>query len=84
MRLTQNTYDFSATDRLGLALFTLLGTLARADAYADAIQVFRQAGESGTFFNRCHGYAVFPNIGKGGMVVGAAHGKGRPAGERAP
>jgi len=24
-----------------------------------------------------HGYAVFPSVGKGGLVVGAAHGDGR-------
>jgi lipid-binding SYLF domain-containing protein len=62
---------------LALLMVAALAPLARADEYADTVQVFRQAGESGSFFDRCYGYAVFPNIGKGGMVVGAAHGKGR-------
>jgi lipid-binding SYLF domain-containing protein len=48
-----------------------------ADKYAETIKVFRHAGESGKYFDKCYGYAVFPSIGKGGMVVGGAHGSGR-------
>jgi len=29
-----------------------------------------------TFFNNAAGYAVFPSVGKGGFVIGAAYGKG--------
>jgi lipid-binding SYLF domain-containing protein len=29
------------------------------------------------FLNRAHGYVVFPEIGKGGLIVGAAYGRGR-------
>ncbi len=29
-----------------------------------------------TFFNNAAGYAVFPNVGKGGFVIGGAYGKG--------
>jgi lipid-binding SYLF domain-containing protein len=39
--------------------------------------VFRAAKESSDFFGKSYGYAVFPTIGKGGFVVGGAHGKGR-------
>jgi lipid-binding SYLF domain-containing protein len=28
------------------------------------------------FFNKAYGYAVFPNVGKGGIGIGAAYGKG--------
>jgi lipid-binding SYLF domain-containing protein len=28
------------------------------------------------FMNRCVGFAVFPDVGKGGFIVGGAHGKG--------
>jgi lipid-binding SYLF domain-containing protein len=28
------------------------------------------------FFDKAHGYAVFPTVGKGGMGIGAAYGKG--------
>lgn len=50
---------------------------ARADEYADTIGIFKQAGESGRFFNSAYGYAVFPTIGKAGFVVGGAYGTGR-------
>ena len=45
--------------------------------YASTINVFKQAGESGSFFDNSYGYAVFPTIGKGGFFVGGAYGKGR-------
>src|SRR5262249_47761615 len=41
------------------------------------IAIFKNAGESGHFFDKAYGFAVFPSIGKGGMGIGAAHGKGR-------
>jgi lipid-binding SYLF domain-containing protein len=50
---------------------------ARADEYADTIAVFRKAGESGVYFGKSHGYAVFPTIGKGGIGIGGAYGEGR-------
>jgi len=52
-------------------------TQAFADSTSDAIKVFRGAGQSGPFFEKCYGYAVFPNIGKGGIGIGGAHGKGK-------
>ncbi|MCP4410112.1 MAG: hypothetical protein GY807_20675 [Gammaproteobacteria bacterium] len=50
---------------------------AWADTYQDTVKVFNDAGQSGSFFKNSHGYAVFPNIGKGGVGIGGAHGKGR-------
>ena len=50
---------------------------ALADKYAETIKVFKNAGESGSYFDNSYGYAVFPTIGKGGLVVGGAAGKGR-------
>jgi lipid-binding SYLF domain-containing protein len=50
---------------------------AWADEYSDTINVFKKAGESGKFFSHSYGYAVFPTIGKGGIGVGGAYGKGR-------
>jgi lipid-binding SYLF domain-containing protein len=44
--------------------------------YAETIDVFKQAGASSTFFDKAYGYAVFPTVGKGGLGVGAARGKG--------
>ncbi len=66
-------------------ILTLLLALPFGNAVADeddakfssTINVFKQAGESGRFFDNSYGYAVFPTIGKGGFVVGGAYGKGR-------
>ncbi len=49
----------------------------RAHDYDDTIKVFKEAGQSGEFFKKSYGYAVFPTIGKGGIGIGGAHGKGR-------
>ena len=55
----------------------LSGAVARADSYDETIGLFRQAGASAAFFDKCYGYAVFPTIGKGGLGIGGAHGSGR-------
>lgn len=60
-----------------LVLPLLMASLAWADDYADTVKVFKSAGESGKFFQNAYGYAVFPTIGKGGVGIGGAHGKGR-------
>jgi lipid-binding SYLF domain-containing protein len=60
-----------------LSTLALGATPAFADDYADTISVFRKAEESGKFFANAHGYAVFPTIGKGGIGIGGAYGKGR-------
>jgi lipid-binding SYLF domain-containing protein len=59
------------------ATMVLAGAPAFADKYSDTIDLFKNAGESGSFFTNSYGYAVFPTIVKGGLGVGAAHGKGR-------
>jgi lipid-binding SYLF domain-containing protein len=51
--------------------------VAWADQYSDAVELFKNAGESAGFFKNSYGYAVFPTIGKGGLVVGGAYGSGR-------
>jgi lipid-binding SYLF domain-containing protein len=50
---------------------------ALADKYAETIQIFKNAGESSAYFGNSYGYAVFPTVGKGGLVVGGATGEGR-------
>jgi lipid-binding SYLF domain-containing protein len=65
-----------------LALAALLSTAlfaapAWADKFTDTVQAFKKAEASGKFFAHAHGYAVFPTIGKGGVGVGGAYGKGR-------
>ena len=49
---------------------------ARADEYSDTTELFKNAGQSAGFFHNCYGYAVFPTVGKGGLVVGGAYGTG--------
>jgi Las17-binding protein actin regulator len=51
--------------------------VAFADEYEDAINAFKNAGESGNLFASAAGYAVFPTVAKGGLGIGAAHGKGQ-------
>jgi lipid-binding SYLF domain-containing protein len=60
-----------------LTVLALTATAVRADEYSDTIALFKGSGQSGSMFNNCYGYAVFPTIGKGGIGVGGAHGSGR-------
>ena len=46
-----------------------------ADKVELALQEFRDAG-AGSYIDASYGYAVFPSIGKAGLIVGGAHGKG--------
>jgi lipid-binding SYLF domain-containing protein len=50
---------------------------ANAGKYTDTIALFKNAGESAAFFQNSYAYAVFPNIGEGGFLVGGAFGQGR-------
>jgi lipid-binding SYLF domain-containing protein len=61
-----------------LALVALLAMsgVASANKYVDTIALFKNAGESANFFSSAYGYAVFPTVGKGGLIVGGAHGSG--------
>jgi lipid-binding SYLF domain-containing protein len=58
------------------ALMLLAAATAGAGQYSDTIDLFKKAGASAGFFTDCYGYAVFPSVGQGGLVVGGAHGKG--------
>ncbi len=51
--------------------------VAQADSYTDTVAVFKNAGESRAFFDNSYAYAIFPTVGEGGFIVGAALGKGR-------
>jgi lipid-binding SYLF domain-containing protein len=59
------------------ALFGFAAITAHADEYDDALATFKKAEATSEFFPKAYGYALFPTIGKGGLVVGAAHGDGR-------
>ena len=57
------------------AVFAFIAQPAFADDVDTAIENFRGAG-AGDFIDDAYGYAVFPSIGKGGIGIGGAHGKG--------
>ncbi len=48
-----------------------------AKKFDNTIGVFKKSGAVQPFFNTAYGYALFPTIGKGGIGVGGAFGKGR-------
>jgi lipid-binding SYLF domain-containing protein len=60
-----------------IAPMLLAAAPALADKYSDTIDLFKNAGESGSFFAKSYGYAVFPTIGKAGLGIGGAYGEGR-------
>jgi len=70
-------YSMRACLLLVLLTVPFTSTWAQDDKYEKTIKVFRNAGQSGQFFNKSYGYAVFPTIGKAGFVVGGAGGAGR-------
>jgi lipid-binding SYLF domain-containing protein len=61
------------------ALWMGIGVAQAAEAPedADTIATYKRAMESGHFFDTAYGYAVFPTVGEGGLILGAALGKGR-------
>jgi lipid-binding SYLF domain-containing protein len=64
------------TMQVFLAAAALVCSAALADEYDDTATLFKNAGQSASFFKNSYAYAVFPTIGKGGLVVGGAHGTG--------
>src|SRR5215472_738268 len=62
---------------IAFILVALVAAPAWADEYADAIAAFKKAGQSSDFFRTAYGYAVFPTIVKGALIVGGARGEGR-------
>jgi len=48
------------------------------DNVQETVNKFRESDSAmKRFFNKAYGYAVFPTVGKGGMGIGAAFGKGK-------
>ncbi len=62
---------------LAFCALVLASPFSQADSYSDTVTAFQNAGETSSFFQSAYGYAVFPTIGKGGIGIGGAHGKGR-------
>ncbi len=49
----------------------------KEEKYAETMAKFKQNPTVSKFLGEAYGYAVFPTIGKGGLGIGGAHGKGR-------
>jgi lipid-binding SYLF domain-containing protein len=62
---------------LVLLLITPFTNTWAEDRFQETIEIFRNAGESGTFFDKSYGYAVFPSVGRGGIGIGGARGSGQ-------
>lgn len=60
-----------------LIIFSTFSSLSLADDYAASIETFKQSPSTASFFKNAYGYAVFPTIGKGGLGIGGAFGKGQ-------
>ena len=63
---------------ISLSLIALVMSPAfGADSFSRTIDTFKSSPQVQPFFEDAYGYAVFPTVGKGGFVVGAAHGRGQ-------
>jgi hypothetical protein len=60
-----------------IAVLALAGSTATADSYEGTRGVFEANSTVSPFFEKSYGYAIFPNIGKGGIGVGGAYGRGQ-------
>jgi lipid-binding SYLF domain-containing protein len=49
----------------------------QADDFANTIETFKKSDQVKPFFDNAYGYAVFPTVGKGGIGIGGAYGKGQ-------
>jgi lipid-binding SYLF domain-containing protein len=65
---------------LFVAMLSTLAAQASEDLQAESQQAISDLKSKdstiNTFFGNSAGYAVFPDVGKGGLIVGGAHGKG--------
>ena len=60
-----------------LAVWSFSAVAHGADDYSETMKMFKGSPVVKEFFGNSYGYAVFPTIGKGGLGIGAAHGKGQ-------
>ena len=70
------------TYRYPIMLITLMLVLvfsipAQADKFTDTVNIYKKSESVQPFFKNAYGYAVFPTIGKAGIGIGGAYGKGQ-------
>jgi lipid-binding SYLF domain-containing protein len=61
---------------LAVVALALVGGSVLAATDAETVALFKKAGQSAKYFGNSYGYAVFPTVGKGGIGIGGAYGKG--------
>lgn len=59
-----------------VTMLMFVGGAAAADEYSRALADFKSVAGTARFFDKAYGYALFPTIGKAGLVVGGAYGEG--------
>lgn len=60
-----------------VVLLACSAPLCAADTYEETIATFKKSPHVKPFFENAYGYAVFPHVGKGGLIVGGAYGRGQ-------
>ncbi len=60
-----------------ISTFVLSPAYSAETDYKSAIKVFRDSPIVEPYFKQSYGFAIFPTIGKGGIGIGGAHGKGK-------
>jgi lipid-binding SYLF domain-containing protein len=70
-------FIFSTKFVFWLALACCGSFVHAAEDYSKTIRVFQDSPVVSGFFKNSYGYALFPTIGKGGVGIGGAHGKGQ-------
>jgi lipid-binding SYLF domain-containing protein len=68
---------FAGAGMLALIIGLSMPAARAADPYQVTIDRFKASELLEPYFAGAYGYAVFPTVGKGGFVIGGAHGKGR-------
>lgn len=62
---------------ISIMLVLNLSTLAMADKYTNTIETFKKSEATQPFFKSAYGFAIFPTVGKAGIGLGGAYGKGQ-------
>lgn len=63
--------------KLLLLLLITFHSFSFADNYDGTLDVFESSPDLKPYFDNAYGYAVFPTVGRGGLVVGGSYGNGQ-------
>ena len=57
--------------------FDSLSSVLAVEDYSDTIAIFKSSPLVKPYFDSAYGFALFPTVGKGGLVIGGARGDGQ-------